>query len=64
MESGTRAVVVQSATDRAKAAVGDATNGCEPALACRAGETQKAKAEEVEAQQVDAPKVVDHVVHR
>ena len=52
-----------SATDQAKAAVGDATNGCEPALVCRAVETQKVKAEEVEAQQV-AQKVVDHVVPR
>ena len=58
---------MQSAADQAKAAVGDATtatNGCEPALACRAVEAQKVKAEEVEAQQVDAQKVVDHVVHR
>ncbi len=59
----TRAVVVQSATDQAKAAVGDATNGCEPALVSRAAEAQKVKAEEVQAQQV-ARKVVDHVVPR
>ncbi len=57
MDSRTRAVVALSAADQAKAAVGHATaatNGCEPALACRA----------VEAQKVDAQKVVDHVVHR
>ena len=63
MDPRTRAVVVPSATDQAKAAVGDATNGCEPALVSRAAEAQKVKAEEVEAQQV-AQKVVDHVVPR
>jgi len=63
MDPRTRAVPVPSATDQAKAAVGDATNGCEPALVSRAAEAQKVKAEEVEAQQL-AQKVVDHVVPR
>ena len=57
----------RSAADRAKAAVGDATtptNGWKPALACSAVEAQKVKLEEVEVRQVDAQKVVEHVVHR
>ena len=53
MDSRTRAVVVLSAADQAKAAGGDATtatNGSEPALVYRAVEAQKVG--------------VDHVVHR
>ena len=60
----TRAVGGQAAADRAQGAVGDGTtptNGWEPAFVCGAVEAQKVK---VEVRQVDAQKVVEHVVHR